>query len=425
MLPMRCPKHKAWIAIRKSGLGLAVAAAVLAFGAPARADADFGRWLQLLWVDAQKQGVSRETFDEALTGVQLDLNLPDLVLPGRRPKEQAEFIKLPAAYLPEAQLSRLAQAGRRHLTTYKTTLRAIEAKYGVPGNVVIAVWGRETDYGAEVQRHNVIRSLVTLAYVGRRKELFRNELLIALKLIQNGTIKATAMGSFTGAMGHTQFEPSDFEKFAADGDGDGKVDLENSIPDALASAAKQLRDYGWKRGKQWGFEVRIPRELSCTEASPDLKRSLADWLDLGLMPAFGAGISRDMLDDQAWLLLPAGAYGPGFLALENFQALRQYNASDLYALFVGNLADRIAGGPVFERPWAKLQQFSSRDVEEIQTLLSKKKFYLDPVDGRPGSLTRRAIGLYQRAAGIPIDCWPSKIVLDHLRSSSVENKFGP
>ena len=191
-------------------------------------------------------------------------------------------------------------------------------------------------------------------------------------------------------MGHTQFEPSDFEKFAADGDGDGKVDLENSIPDALASAAKQLRDYGWKRGKQWGFEVRIPRELSCTEASPDLKRSLADWLDLGLMPAFGAEISRDILDDQAWLLLPAGAYGPGFLALENFQALRQYNASDLYALFVGNLADRIAGGPVFERPWAKLQQFSSRDVEEIQTLLSKKKFYLDPVDGRPGSLTRRA-----------------------------------
>ena len=253
---MRCPKHKAWIAIRKSGLGLAVAAAVLAFGAPARADADFGRWLQLLWVDAQKQGVSRETFDEALTGVQLDLNLPDLVLPGRRPKEQAEFIKLPAAYLPEAQLSRLAQAGRRHLTTYKTTLSAIDSKYSVPGNVVIAVWGRETDYGAEVQRHNVIRSLVTLAYVGRRKELFRNELLIALKLIQNGTIKATAMGSFTGAMGHTQFEPSDFEKFAADGDGDGKVDLENSIPDALASAAKQLRGPHTSRTKLHGSFAR-------------------------------------------------------------------------------------------------------------------------------------------------------------------------
>ena len=422
---MRCSKRKAWIALRKSGLGLAVAVAVLMFTAPARADADFSRWLELLWADAQKQGVLRNTFDEALTGVQLDLSLPDLALPGRRPKEQAEFIKLPADYLSEAQLSRLTQAGRRHLTTYNTTLRAIEAKYGVPGNIVIAVWGRETDYGAEVQRHSVVRSLITQAYAGRRKELFRNELLIALKLIQSGTIKATAMGSFTGAMGHTQFEPSDFEKFAVDGDGDGKIDLENSIPDALASAAKQLRNYGWKRGKQWGFEVRVPRELICTEGSPYLKRSLADWLDLGLMPASGAGISRDMLNDRGWLLLPAGAYGPGFLALENFQALRQYNASDLYVLFVGNLADRIAGGPAFEMPWAKLQQFSSRDVEELQTLLNKKKFYLDPVDGRLGSVTRRAIGLYQSAAGVPIDCWPSKNVLDHLRSSNVENKSRP
>ena len=144
---MRCSKRRAWIALRKSGWGLAVAAAVLALGAPARADADFSRWLQLLWVDAQKQGVSRATFDEALTGVQLDLSLPDLVLPGRRPKEQAEFIKLPAAYLPEAQLSRLAHAGRRHLTTYKATLRAIEAKYGVPGNIVIAVWGAKPTTG--------------------------------------------------------------------------------------------------------------------------------------------------------------------------------------------------------------------------------------------------------------------------------------
>jgi hypothetical protein len=160
---------------------------------------------------------------------------------------------------------------------------------------------------------------------------------------------------------------------------------------------------------------------------PDITKSLADWLDLGLKPSPGAGISRDMINlaDQAWLLLPAGTYGPGFLALENFQALRQYNASDLYVLFVGNLADRIAGGPAFERPWTKLPQFSSRDVEKIQTLLSKKKFYLYPVDGRPGSLTRRALGLYQSAAGIPIDCWPSKSVLDHLRSSNLGEKSRP
>jgi len=419
---MRRLKRRAWRDLGAFCLGAAV---LLALSSAGLADAEFTGWLQLLWTDAEKQGISRATFDEALSRVQLDYSLPDLALPGQRPKDQAEFIKLPAAYLAEKQLAQLTRAGRRHLATYKTTLKAIEARYGVPGNVVIAVWGRETDYGAEVQRYSVIRSLVTLAYLGRRKDSFRNELLIALKLIQDGTIKATAMGSFTGAMGHTQFEPSDFEKFAADGDEDGKIDLDNSIPDALASAAKQLRDYGWKPGKQWGFEVRIPRDLSCTEASPGIKRPLADWLDLGLMPALGAKISRDMRNDQAWLVLPAGTYGPGFLALENFQALRQYNASDLYVLFVGNLADRIVGGLPFEKPWTKLEQFANRDVEEIQTLLSKKKFYFDPIDGRPGALTRRAIGLYQRAAGIPVDCWPSKAVLDHLRSSDVVNKPTP
>jgi lytic murein transglycosylase len=422
---MRYRKSKASPRLRAIALTLAAGLATLAYGA--HADTDLSRWLQLLWPDAQKRGVSRPTFDAALAGVTLDLSLPDLVVPGQRTKEQAEFVSLPATYLPEAQLSRLAEAGRRHLATYKNTLDAIEDKYGVPGNIVIAVWGRETDYGAEVQRHNVVRTLVTQAYLGRRKELFRNELLIALKLIQNGTIKATAMGSYTGAMGHTQFEPSDFEKFAVDGDGDGKIDLDHSIPDALASAAKQLHDYGWKRGKYWGFEVRVPREISCTDASPEIRKSVADWLDLGLKPSAGFRISRDMTDlaDQAWLLLPAGTHGPGFLALENFQALRQYDASDLYVLFVGSLADRIAGAPAFTTPWERLQQLSSRDVAEIQTLLNAKNFYSDPVDGRPGSQTRRAIGLYQRAAGVAIDCWPSRNILVHLRGSDVEGSSRP
>jgi hypothetical protein len=218
-------------------------------------------------------------------------------------------------------------------------------------------------------------------------------------------------------MGQTQFEPSDFEKFAVDGDGDGKIDLSNSIPDALASAAKQLRDYGWKRGKRWGFEVRVPQGVSCLEASPDVKRPLVDWLDLGLMPAAGGAISKDKLDDQASLVLPAGTYGPGFLVLENFQVLRRYNASDLYAIFVGHLADLIAGGPAFERAWTKLPPFSNRDIEETQKLLCNQKYYSDPVDGRLGSVTRRAIGQYQKAINMRIDCWPSKALLEQLQRS--------
>jgi lytic murein transglycosylase len=409
-------KVMAWITPR-TAIGLALASLILVlFGGAARADANFDAWLSQLWHDAEKQGVSRATFDGAMTGLQLDLSLPDLVIPGRPLKEQAEFTKLPADYLPENQLSGLAKAGRRHLSSYADTLQKIEADYGVPGNVVIAVWGRETDYGAERQRHNVIRSLATEAYLGRRKDMFRNELLIALRLIQSGMIKNDAMGSWSGAMGLTQFEPSDFEKFAVDGDGDKKIDLSHSIPDALASAAKQLRDYGWKRDKRWGFEVRVPPAVSCLEAVPDVKRPLADWLDRGLMPAAGARISRDMRNDEASLVLPAGSYGPGFLALENFQVLRRYNASDLYAIFVGHLADLIAGGAAFETPWTRLSPVSGRDVEEIQKLLGGKKYYHDAIDGRLGSITRRAIGDYEAAAGMRVDCWPSKILLDRLRS---------
>jgi hypothetical protein len=156
------------------------------------------------------------------------------------------------------------------------------------------------------------------------------------------------------------------------------------------------RDYGWKRGKQWGFEVRVPPGINCIEASPDVKRPLADWLDLGLIPASGAAISKDMLDDQASLVLPAGTYGPGFLVLENFQVFRRYNASDLYAIFVGHLADLIAGSPAFEKAWTKLPRFSNRDIEQTQKLLSNQKYYSDTVDGRLGSVTRRAIGQYQK-----------------------------
>ena len=397
---------------------MAIASLVLVlFGSAVQADADFASWLNALRHDAENQGVSQATFDRAMKGLQLDLSLPDLVIPGRPLKEQAEFIKLPADYLPEPQLSALAKAGRRYLSTYRDELQKIEAEYGVPGNVVIAVWGRETDYGAERQHHNVLRSLLTEAYLGRRKDMFRNELLIALRLVQSGVISTDTMGSWSGAMGLTQFEPSDIERFAVDGDGDQKIDLANSIPDALASAAKQLRDYGWQRDKQWGFEVRVPDGISCLEAVPDVKRSIADWRGLGLMPAVGARISKDMLGDEASLVLPAGSYGPGFLALENFQVLRRYNASDLYALFVGHLADLIAGAPPFEIAWTKLSPLNGRDIEETQKLLSSKKYYHDTVDGRLGSATRRSIGEYQKAAELRVDCWPSKSLLDQLRHS--------
>jgi lytic murein transglycosylase len=345
------------------------------------------------------------------------LSLPDLVIPGRPVKEQAEFVKLPADYLPEPQLQSLAKTGRRHFQAYHGLLERIETDYGVPGNVVIAIWGRETDYGGEVQRHRVFRALVTQAYLGRRKDLFRDELLIALDLVQQGIISMDAMGSYTGAMGHTQFEPSDFAKFAVDGDGDGKIDLERSIPDALASGAKQLRDYGWQRSKLWGFEVRLPPAMSCTESSPDTRRPLSAWLQLGVKPAGNISPPADMLADQGQLVMPAGVYGPAFLTFANFQAIRSYNQSDVYALFVGHLADLISGGGAFEKPWAKLKPLRGSEVREIQTLLGKAGYYADAVDGRLGTISRQAIGKYQRANGLTVDCWPSQSLLDSLRGT--------
>ncbi|GLR87350.1 lytic murein transglycosylase [Bradyrhizobium iriomotense] len=382
--------------LRRTSIAGTIALVMLMQALEARAEPAFDAWRAQLWLEAQARGVKQAVFDRA-TNVQLDLGLPDLVIPGRPVKEQAEFVKLPADYLPRQQLTGLARTGARHFQSYRDLLARIEADYGVPGNVVIAIWGRETDYGAEVQRHPVFQALVTQAYLGRRKDLFRSELLIALDLVQQGTISMDAKGSYTGAMGHTQFEPSDFLKFAADGDGDGKIDLERSIPDALASGAKQLRDYGWQRGKRWGFKVRLPPTVSCVESSPDVKRPLEAWLKLGVMPVGDPGIATGMLQDPAQLVMPAGVYGPAFLVFANFQAIRSYNQSDVYALFVGHLADLIAGGAPFVTPWARLKPLRNSEVAAIQTQLNRSGYYSDAIDGRLGTVTRRAIGQYQRA----------------------------
>ena len=411
---------KAVATARRIFFGVAAALFVCAQGSAVRAESSFGSWRARLWVEAQARGIEQSTFDRAMD-VQVDLSLPDLVIPGRPVKEQAEFVKLPSDYLPAGQLSSLARQGQQLLLKNRLLLDRIEAEFGVPGNVVIAIWGRETDYGAERQHHQVVRSLVTLAYLGRRRDLFKNELLTALELIQQGKISMDAMGSWSGAMGLTQFEPTDFVKFAVDGDGDGKIDLTGSIPDALASAAKQLRDYGWQRGKPWGFEVRVPAQLSCLEGGPDVERPLSAWLRMGVMPTSKASLSADSLQDPARLVLPAGVYGPAFLAFANFQVFRRYNQSDNYALFVGQLSDLIAGGPAFEKAWARLLPLRSNEIEEIQSLLRKGGFYYDAVDARLGSATRHAIGLFQQAAGLNVDCWPLPTLLDDLRHFQPHN----
>ena len=250
----------------------------------AQADAAFQHWLQGTWREAQKLGVSRATFDAAIRGLEPDLSLPDLAIPGKPEKQpqQAEFVQTPAQYLREPTFDRLAAQGQKLAVQYRDTLARIEKTFGVPGNVVLAIWARETDYGREKAGADALRILATQGFIGKRKDFFRNEFLYALKMLQDGVPRADMRASWGGAMGLTQFLPSEFYKYAVDFDGDGRADIWHSVPDALASAAKQLAGKGWQQGKPWAIEVRLPAKVDCTIAEPSHVMPVADWLKRGL-----------------------------------------------------------------------------------------------------------------------------------------------
>jgi lytic murein transglycosylase len=382
------------------------------------ADAAFDRFVQTLWPEAQQLGVSRATFDGATRGLEPDLALPDLVIPGRpdRQPAQAEFVQTPAEYLREPAFDQLAAQGRRQLEQHRATLTKIEQRFGVPATIVLAIWGRETGYGAAKMPHSAIRALATQAYLGRRKEQFREEFLLALKMLQEGHVTPTAMrSSWAGAMGHPQLLPSGFYKYAVDFDGDGRRDIWTSVQDALATIANHLVELGWQSGMRWAYEVKPPRDIDCTVAQPDVKMSIGEWLKRGYVPAHGARLTAAELAQEASLLLPAGLYGPAFLTTKNYFALKDYNYSDLYVLFVGHLADRIAGARAFEQPWGKVAQLPSASLERMQRTLTRLGLYSDKTDGKAGMLTRAALGAYQKANGLKLDCWPTQAVLDHMR----------
>ncbi len=388
------------------------------------ADPAFQAWLQALWPDAQAFGVSRNVFEAATRGLEPDLSLPDLDIPGRPApqREQPEFVLRPADYLKETTLAYLAGEGRKLLAEYRATLEAIEQRFGVPPAIVLAIWGRESGYSRGYRSgNNAIRVLATQAYVGRRKDVFRQELLFALKMIEDGEIKLSEMrSSWAGAMGLTQFLPSEFYKYAVDFDGDGRRDIWNSVPDALASAAKQLAGKNWQSGQRWAYEVRVPKGIDCTLANPDQKTPIGEWLRRGFAPAFARKLSAEELAQPASLLLPAGLYGPGFLILPNYFVLKDYNFSDLYVLFVGSLSDRIREGRGFETPWGEVVQLKTAQLEEMQRRLTDLGYYSDKIDGKAGMKTRLALGAYQKANGLKLDCWPSAAVLDHMRSHAAK-----
>ncbi|MBS0242200.1 MAG: lytic murein transglycosylase [Proteobacteria bacterium] len=404
---------------------VALAAAATGLAPAGAADAAFATFLASVRADALKQGVSAATFDRETAGLEPDWSLPDLLKPGQSPKsaagQQAEFTVAPQDYVPRGQLTRLADEGRALAKKHAKTLAAIEQKIGVDGPIVLAIWGRETAYGKGKDRLDAIRVLATQAYAGRRKDLFRNELILALKLIEEGRSKRSDMkSSWAGAMGLTQFMPSEFYNAAVDMDGDGRIDLFHSVPDALGSAAKQLKNKGWIGRLPWGIEVKPGAKVDCANEGPPNAKPISEWIAMGVARADGRPFDKHLLETSAYLMSPGGTHGPQFLVTENFKVLRAYNTSDLYALFVGHLGDRIAGGGDFVTPWASIKQLEPSGILEIQSRLDKAGYSIEKLDGRIGSETRRKIGLYERKASLPVDCWPSAALLAAMRRNNAQ-----
>ena len=403
---------------------LAVAILLQALAMPfatAAPDPAFTQFIASLWPEAQAAGVSRATFDAETRGLEPDYKLPDLILPGRPATgapSQAEFVQVPADYVKEAIIAGLATEGQRLMAKYRDALSGIEKRFGVPASVVLAIWGRETDYGRYTLPYDAVRVMATQAYVGRRKDQYRNEFILALKILGDGNVaRKDVRSSWAGATGLTQFLPSEFYKHGVDFDGDGRIDIWKSVPDALASAAQQLVNKGWQPGLRWAYEVRAPAGVDCTMGVPEVTKPIGEWLRAGFVPVRGEKLSADEQAQPASLLQPEGIYGPAFLTTKNYFVIKEYNFSDLYVLFVGHLSDRMLSPQPFATPWSASTQLRTTDVEAMQKGLTRIGLYADKVDGKAGMKTRAALGAYQKSAGLKVDCWPSEAVLHSISAA--------
>ncbi|RWE02647.1 lytic murein transglycosylase [Mesorhizobium sp.] len=402
-----------------------VIAMALGVSTPSRAapiDDQFQAWLQNdLWPEAQAKGISKKTFDAAFIGVKPNLKLPDLVMPGKKPttpekQHQAEFGP-PANYFAEKIIRPVTAGGRSRESTNARVLGLIEKRYGVPGEIVLAIWGRETGFGAARMPYDAFEVLGTKAFMSTKKDFFRTEVLAALELVERGLAPVNAMkSSWAGALGQPQFMPTSFLKHAVDFDGDGQPDIWNSTPDVLASIANYLVHYGWLRGRGWGTEVIAPANVSCSLEGPDQGKKISDWVAMGVRRADGKAFQASELKAEGFLLMPAGRSGPAFLVTPNFYVLKEYNTSDLYALFIGHAADRIAkGDATFAGDWGPVGDLHRSDIASLQRALEAKGYDVGSADGLPGFKTRRSIGTWQSKNGKAATCFPDASLVAQMK----------
>jgi membrane-bound lytic murein transglycosylase B len=365
----------------------------------------FDGFLKGLWPLAQARGISRQTFDLAFQGVTPDPSIVALT------RKQSEFVAPIWSYLASAVGGARIGRGREMLEAHAGVLAQAESRYGVPKEIILGIWGMETNYGSFKGDKDVIRSLATLASIRYRGDFFRDELLTALELIQKGHVERSELrGSWAGAMGHTQFMPSSYLKYAVDHTGDGHADIWTSTSDAIASTANYLKGYGWTPGLPWGIEVVVPEGFDHNL----YRASFSAFRSAGLRRADGGALPSS---GEARLFYPAGHTGPALLLTANFDVIKKYNSSDAYALAVGHLGDRIVGRPALQGDWpVKAPRLDKAGVTDVQRRLKTLGLYSQDADGRIGTGTREAVRQYQLRVGLLADGYPTPALLARMKA---------
>jgi membrane-bound lytic murein transglycosylase B len=398
-----------------------VPATVLPASPPANATGDsefdiqptisFSDWEAGFRTEALKAGIRADIFDKAFAGV-----LPDMSVV-KFDRSQPEFTRPVWEYLDGAMSAVRVRKGQALLAQYADVLQSIEQRYGVDRQALVAIWGMESSFGQFQGTQYVIRSLATLAYEGRRPGFAQSQLIAALQILQHGDIEPGQMlGSWAGAMGQTQFIPTTYNTYAVDFDGDGRRDIWNTPADALASTAHYLQSSGWQQGQPWGFEVQLAQGFDYALADASTRKTVAEWLQMGLKLPNGSALPANVAQLQAALLLPAGYRGPAFLVLDNFRTILKYNNSSSYAMAIGLLSERFNGGGYVIGNWPRDDLPLSRTERiELQTLLSSRNYDAGAPDGIIGANTRKAIRSAQLSFGRPADGYPTHELLDSLR----------
>ncbi|WP_334106782.1 lytic murein transglycosylase [Methylobacillus sp.] len=371
------------------------------------AEQSFEAWLADFNREAQAQGISAASLQAAFANAQPISRIIEL------DQSQPEFIQTFMTYLNRRVTSRQVERGQTLLREQSALLQGVEQKYGVPPEVLMAFWGLETNYGQVMGTFSTPQALATLAYEGRRHSFFRSQLLDALRILDAGHVApANMVGSWAGAVGHMQFMPSTFLAYAEDGDGDGKINVWQSLSDAMYSAGRYLSSIGWKRNEPIAIEVNLPEDFAWQQAAINQKHSVAQWQAMGVKVV---GQALPAADRDAAIILPQGWRGPAFMVFDNFNVVMQWNRSTHYALTVGHLANRFLGAPALRAALpAEQEPVSMEAIKRLQQQLTNLGFDTGGTDGLPGSKTQSAIRSYQLAHTLPADGYASRELMMHV-----------